>query len=203
MQIEQSLIDQAYTYEEYRQMVDNLLAEGKVTGPDQREDLVQYTKLNLQRMRRLDKTAVINQEAAERIHQISTPLTWLVITEGWCGDASQIVPVLAKMAALNSMIRFRLILRDEHTELMDSFLTNGGRAIPVLICIDEDGSVLSWWGPRPEEAMQIIKEMKAAGENQHQVIMEKVHGWYAQNKTAAIQHEIALQIDKCLLLAHK
>ncbi|MCZ2442788.1 MAG: thioredoxin family protein [Flavobacteriales bacterium] len=198
MKIERIIIDRGYRFEEYRKMVESLFEAGKVTGTDQREDLIQYTKLNIQRMKRIDKTVSISPKVADTISKISQPLTWLVITEGWCGDASQITPVLAKMAEINPLIKLCFVLRDENTELMDHFLTNGGRAIPVLICADENGEVISWWGPRPTEARQIVADLKVAGETDHQVIMEKVHAWYAKNKGEAIQGEIAALIEKCL-----
>ena len=68
----------------------------------------------------------------------------MVISEGWCGDAAQILPVINKMALVSNKIEFRIVLRDENPALMDAFLTNGGKAIPKVIMIDnESGEVIN------------------------------------------------------------
>ncbi|TAE48641.1 MAG: thioredoxin family protein, partial [Cytophagales bacterium] len=52
----EELIKNAYSYKEYRQIADNLLLENKTTGFEQSEELTEYTRLNIQRMNRWDKT---------------------------------------------------------------------------------------------------------------------------------------------------
>lgn len=74
----------------------------------------------------------------------------LIITESWCGDAAQNVPVLEKIAAESDMIETRYILRDENLDLMDPFLENGSRSIPKLFALDRTNlKVLGAWGSRP------------------------------------------------------
>ena len=75
--------------------------------------------------------------------------TWFVLTEGWCKDAAQIVPVLHALAKLNSNIELKVLLRDDNLDLMDQYLTNGKRrSIPRLIAVDPDVmEELSSWGP--------------------------------------------------------
>ena len=119
--IEKSLAN-SYTYLEYRNLVSSLLAEGKSTGPEQSEALTNYSLLNDKRMKRIDKTIKISDSTAQEIKQLQEPQTWLVITEGWCGDAAQNLPVIAKMAALSSNINLKLVLRDENLDLMDLIL---------------------------------------------------------------------------------
>ena len=130
--IEKSL-QNTLSYQEYITTVKELLAQGKSTGYEQSEALTNYSLLNDRRMKRLDKTIKLSIETVQEIKTIKEPQTWLVITEGWCGDAAQNLPVINKIAALNENIDLKLVLRDEHLELMDLFLTNGGRAIPKLI----------------------------------------------------------------------
>ena len=142
-------LENTYTYQEYRDLVKDLLAEGKSTGPEQSDYILNYSKLNNSRMKRLDKTTKISDETAQKIQKLATPQTWLVLTEGWCGDAAQNLPVIHKMAELNKNINLKLVLRDENLELMDLFLTNGGRSIPKLIALDTDNNVIDTWGPRP------------------------------------------------------
>lgn len=143
--IEKSL-QNTYTYNEYRDLVKNLLAEGKSTGAEQSEEITNYSLLNDKRMQRLDKTIKISEETAAEFKNLKTPQTWLVITEGWCGDAAQNLPVIYKLAELNAKIYLKLVLRDDNLALMDLFLTNGGRSIPKLIVLDSDNNVLNTWG---------------------------------------------------------
>ena len=75
----------------------------------------------------------------------------LVIAEDWCGDASNTVPIMAKLADAAPGLELRVILRDQNPEVMDQYLTNGTRSIPIVIVLDEDFQELGHWGPRPTE----------------------------------------------------
>ena len=44
------------SYQEYKDLVKKLVVENKSTGPNQSEDLTNYSLLNDRRMKRLDKT---------------------------------------------------------------------------------------------------------------------------------------------------
>ena len=136
--IAQSVLDNAYTYGTYRQLIDDLFAENKTTGEDHSEAMLNYTKLNLSRMNRLDRKSRLTEATIEQLDKIERPVTWLVITEGWCGDAAQIVPVLNHMALKNENITLRFILRDENLPVIDAFLTNNARSIPKIIVLDTE-----------------------------------------------------------------
>ena len=75
----------------------------------------------------------------------------LVIAEDWCGDASSTIPIVARFADAVPGMELRLLRRDEHPELMDRYLTNGARSIPIVIVLDESFRELGHWGPRPAE----------------------------------------------------
>ena len=120
----------AISYSAYRSLVNNLLIKGKSTGPEQSEDLTNYSLLNDRRMKRLDKTIKISEETIQEFQKVKQPQTWLVLTEGWCGDAAQNLPILNKIASDTANIDLKIVLRDENLDLMDLFLTNGGRSIP-------------------------------------------------------------------------
>lgn len=191
----ESALAHSYSYAEYRLMLDELMAAHKTTGENQSEQMLEYAYLNLKRMSRWEKTAVLLPEATAAMTAQTTPLIWLVITEGWCGDAAQTLPFLAKMADLAAdSIQLRLVLRDEHTALMDNFLTNGGRAIPKLLVLHpETLEVLTSWGPRPAPAQQLHMANLVLPESERQpksLISEQIHRWYAQDKGITFQHEI-------------
>jgi len=182
---------EALDYPSYRNLVDELLAQGQTTGPDHSESMLHYTKMNVQRMNRVDKTTVLSEEILETLKGLKGKYRFLVITEGWCGDAAQIVPMINKIVLeAPDKFQLKLTLRDKNLPLIDAHLTNGGRAIPVLLVLDEEGNLLlPKWGPRPAILQGLLAEWKTEGVEMPE-LAEKLHGWYAKDKTAATQQEL-------------
>ena len=146
--------------------------------------------INQQRMNRLDKKVDLSKGIIESIEALKERKYWLVLTEHWCGDAAQIVPVLAKIAdESNGKIELKLIYRDENLELMDQFLTNNGRSIPKLIQLDQNYDIEKSWGPRPKIAQEMVIALKADPKTAPRY-SEDLHKWYAQNKQIKIQEEL-------------
>lgn len=187
-----------YTYAGYRQLLENLMAEGKTTGTNQSSDMVDYAKLNNQRMSRLDKTLILIPELETALTNLNRNLLWVVITEGWCGDAAQNVPLIGKIAeTAPNKINLQLVLRDENLELMDRYLTNGGRSIPKLICFDaETKEELGIWGPRPAEAQELFLSLKSNPNLSKDEFITAVHQWYSQDKTRTMQKEFATLLQQ-------
>jgi hypothetical protein len=192
MKIQPSYLQKSITYESYKELVNELLAAGKVTGPQQSEALTHYTQLNVQRMHRLEKTLQLLPEVREQMAKVTLPQTWLVLTEGWCGDAAQSLPVMKALADLNPNIRLRMLLRDENPDLMDRYLTNGvSRSIPKLVAVDSaDGTELFTWGPRPTALQESFYGMRSEG-LPYDVIKEALQRWYNTDRTVTIQRELA------------
>lgn len=187
----QPYLDKAITYSQYRDLTNKLLAEGKTTGDDHPESYVEYTRLNVTRMERLDKTVALNADLLEKLNGLKRKQVWLVITEAWCGDAAQNIPVLNLMAIQSPNVELKLVLRDENLELMDQYLTNGGRSIPKLIMLDaETHEELGVWGPRPAGAQLLLAEHKANPTESHAEFTKKVQLWYAHDKSLSLQQEI-------------
>lgn len=124
-EIIESSLQNSISYEEYSDLLQTYAREEKTTGPTRSEDLVHYTKLNAQRSKRITKTVQLNEQLVAGLSNISEKHTWLLITESWCGDAANSVPVIAKLAEINAAIDLKMVLRDENTALMDQFLTRG------------------------------------------------------------------------------
>lgn len=182
-------VSKSMTYGEYAELIDRLLAEGRTTGPEQTESRVEFTKLNRQRMKRIAKTTVVEDSVRETMRGNARPMIWLVITEGWCGDAAQAIPAIEAVAAGSDLVETRYVLRDENPELMDRYLTNGTRSIPKLIALDaETLEELGTWGPRPQAAVDYFQKMKAAGVEKSQ-ISENLQRWYNEDRTLSIQSE--------------
>ena len=180
-----------YTYEAYKTLVSELVSQGKTSGPEQREDLIHYTELNAKRMKRVEKTTVLTEEVKANLLKLSHPMTWLVMSEAWCGDAAQIVPVIGKIAAETEHLDLKIILRDEHEEIMDQYLTNGGRSIPKLICLDDQHREVFSWGPRPKTIQQVVTDTKAEGITDHAILVERIQNAYNQDRSTSIQQELS------------
>ncbi|MEI8116445.1 MAG: thioredoxin family protein [Flavobacteriia bacterium] len=189
--IHASQLTNSFTFESYKELLQALVVEGKTSGPDQREDLIHYTELNAKRMKRIEKTTVLKEELKNLISSIQEPMTWVLISEAWCGDAAQIVPVLGKIAAESELIDLQIILRDEHLDIMDQYLTNGGRSIPKLICLDQEDREIFVWGPRPAAIQQVVNDCKAEGITDHAVLVKRIQYAYNEDQTHSIQQEIS------------
>lgn len=175
------------TYQEYRDLVHELSQKDLSTGPTQTEALANYTGLNNARMRRLDKTIKISEETQTLFTNYSKNVTWLVLTESWCGDAAQSMPVINKLANIAPHVEMKVALRDENVELMQHFLTNGGMSIPKLIAIDNASKVvLGEWGPRPTVATKMVADYKEAHGGLTPEFKQDLQVWYTKDKGQAI-----------------
>lgn len=181
----------ARSYQDYKSLVIDLTKEGKSTGPVQDENRVNYTKLNNQRMKRLDKQTRLSEEALSAAEKINKDFTWLVLTESWCGDAAQTLPVINKFSEANQNIDLKVVLRDENDELMNQFLTDGNKSIPKLIVIEnESKKVVSSWGPRTEKATRMIKEYKQKHGKVDDTIKKDLQVFYNKDKGKQIEKEM-------------
>ena len=189
-------VEKSMTFAEYIKLIDDLLLDGKTTGTVQSDAMFNYGKLNRQRMHRLEKTVNLDESLKEKTRALDANWIWLVITEGWCGDAAQNIPIIEKIAAENENIETRYVLRDENLELMDKYLTNNARSIPKLICLDaETLEEIGSWGPRPQIAMEYFIEMRDSGMEKPQM-MENMQRWYLQDKEKSIEAEFSILLDE-------
>lgn len=188
-------VEKSMTFAEYIKLIDDLLLDGKTTGTNQSDAMFNYGKLNRQRMHRLEKTVNLDESLKEKVRDLRVNWIWLVITEGWCGDAAQNIPIIEKIAAENEGIKTRYVLRDENLELMDKYLTKNARSIPKLICLDAKTlEEIGTWGPRPQIAMEYYLEMRDSGMEKSE-IMEKLQRWYLQDKEKSIETEFSGLLD--------
>ena len=196
-EIIQNALQNSFTYTEYRKLASKLVAQGKPTGHDLSEALAHYAELNETRMNRLEKTITISEEVKVKLVKNSKDCIWLVLSESWCGDAAQILPVINKMSEVSNAIQLKIVLRDDNDSLMQQFLTNGAKAIPKLIILDAQTlNVVAHWGPRPLGAKQLIEDYKAS----HGLVDEagkiEILKCYWHDKGLSIQQEITEIIDQ-------
>ncbi len=181
------------TYDSYLRQAETDAQKEPKTG------YLPYVPLNLQRMKRIGKQVQLNSDIEAVLRRLDKPLHWLVISENWCGDAAQSLPVLAAIEkASQGKINMRIAYRDSTPELMDAHLTNGSRSIPVLIQLNEHFGLMGTWGPRPAIAQKQVREWIAAG-TPFTEYAEKLHKWYADDKQKSIQTEIAALLQQSLI----
>ena len=175
-------LKRSMSYAEYLALIDTLVEEHTTTGNEKTAEQIEFTGLNQKRMKRWDKTLNLSEEDKHAISQYNKKTTWLVLTESWCGDAAHIVPAIHKVAEQNPNINLRLVIRDENEALMNHFLTNGGKAIPKLIALDENNQVITTFGPRPKLLTQIVEDFKAKFGKLTPEFKHELQVWYNKDK---------------------
>lgn len=186
-----SSLTAALTYNEYRIFVDELAKQGKTTGAEQKESLIEYTRLNSRRMKRWDKTIKLPEWGFEILKKFDKPVLWIVLTESWCGDAAPSIPVMNKLAEASPNITLKLVLRDENPDLMNLFLTNGSMSIPKLIMVDlQTNQVLNTWGPRPSKATELVESYKAEHGELSPEFKQDLQLWYNKDKGENILQDL-------------
>jgi Thioredoxin len=192
------------SYLEYRNKVTELLKKDKSSGNEQSEDLLHYSKLNETRMNRLDKTIFVEKSITQKLNLLQDHYYWLVLSEGWCGDAAQLLPIFNKMANVSDKIELKVLFRDENEALMNFFLTNGGKAIPKLLILEKDTLHLKGnWGPRPEGASSLIKSYKQQYGVVDETAKTELQLWYLHDKGLSTQNELVDLMLHLEQLTHK
>lgn len=118
----------------------------------------------------------------------ATPRNLLVLAEDWCGDASNTIPVLARLVEQVPGLELRVLRRDEHLAVMDRYLTNGARSIPIVIALDADFREVGHWGPRPTELQAWV--MANRGVLPDADIYPQVRKWYARDRGESTLREV-------------
>lgn len=189
------IVSEALNYADYRAHVNDLVIEGKTTGDNQEERLIEFTKLNVHRMNRLDKTLSVDANLVEQFGNLRNKYVFLLIGDAWCGDCAQILPVLEKIAhASEGKIEMSIISRDTFPHLIEAFQTNGANAVPKLLVFDEfKENVLTTWGPRPKPGQAIMLNWKANLDTITWEDFEKdLHLWYTKDKGVSIFNELSV-----------
>ncbi|MFY8033325.1 MAG: thioredoxin family protein [Flexibacteraceae bacterium] len=189
-----SSIDRLFSWQEYLEFSRNLFdVQGKTTSESEAyntEEILDYTKLNFARINRVQKKFDLNDNLENTISEINIKWRWIMLAESWCGDVAQVGPVIAQIAESSENIEFSVALRDKNLDLMDQFLTNGGRSIPKLICLDANTyQVIGSWGPRPQALQSLMNNWSSEPLTLMQKA-ERLHKWYADDKTEHTQLEL-------------
>jgi hypothetical protein len=112
----------------------------------------------------------------------------LVIAEDWCGDASNTVPIVARLADLVPGFQLRIIMRDKYPEVMDQYLTNGSRSIPIVIALNQDFEEVGHWGPRPTELQAWVMANRRTMPKSE--LYPQIRKWYARDRGETTLKEV-------------
>lgn len=178
-------------WQEYTELFDKILAGEIQSEMYENPDFIEYVKLNKSRVNRWIKQGIILDELAGKIKNIQEKQQWILISEPWCGDAANITPFIQKLSELNPAIELDIRLRDDGSNLIDSYLTNGGKAIPKLIIRNAEGEDITTWGPRPDACQKVVRAQIDAGGDiaERKILIQK---WYNEDGGKAIQEELEL-----------
>lgn len=159
-------------------------------GAQTLSDFIASAEQNRELWQSIYARAVVNDDILDVARQLPAKRHLLVLVEDWCGDAFNSVPWLARLAdAVADKLELRVLRRDENLDLMDEHLSpTGGRAIPVVMVLDENFEEIGWWGSRPAELQAWVDETGVAlekAERYHQMRL-----WYARDRGVSTLTEV-------------
>ena len=185
---EKKIPHNGFSYEKYSELADEKVEKEAEITDEKEKELLEYTKLNIRRSNRINKTYSVSDELIQLLKAVDKKQIWMMITEDWCGDSAQNLPYINKMAEESDNIDLKIIYRDQNLEIMDQYLTNGtSRSIPKLVAFDEEGNELFQWGPRPQELVELVNQWKT--EMEPKEWKEKIQLFYGRNRGKAIEAE--------------
>lgn len=139
--------------------------------------------------------AQVPPDLVRRVEAVPGEWKLLVLSEDWCGDASNTVPPLVAFAEAASNVELRLLARDENLALMDEHLTDGTkRAIPVVIVLDGEGVERGWWGPRPTDLQAWFYGPGQKFEKDERY--RELRKWYARDKGHTTIEEVLRIVEQ-------
>ena len=142
------------------------------------------------------RNAAVPDWAAKKFAALSDGLRMLVLNADWCLDSASAVPILACLAEVVSGVELRVLDRDSHSDVMDQYLTNGTRSIPLAILLDRDFKPLGRWGPRPKELQAFVLQHYERDMSKEAVHLE-IRKWYVADRGNAMLREITEVIANC------
>lgn len=188
------LKDNGMTWDQYLAEMDRATEVDPALLSGEEAERAGFSKLNRHRAGRILRTWKPSAELAGRLDALEGPQTWLVLTEAWCGDSAQCLPMIALMAERAPGADLRLLLRDTNLEVMDRYLTDGKRAIPKLVALEEGGAELFRWGARPAAAQVVMDQALAEGLEKPERL-ERLHLFYGRDRGRALDAEFVALLD--------
>ncbi|MEP6617820.1 MAG: thioredoxin family protein [bacterium] len=140
------------------------------------------------------RRAHVPQQYLDRVAALGRPWHLLALSEDWCGDAVNTLPVIAKLAELSPLVDLRVLARDSNDDLMAAHLTGLSRSIPVVMALDDQYVERGWWGPRPSELQQWVL---GPGQAMDKVARYRdVRAWYARDHGTTALDELLRVLER-------
>jgi len=178
----------AVSYTDYLYHSEQKIKELQQSSSEEDRRFLEYYQLGLTRMHRVGKTYRPDEKQLKRFSEKGFRGKILIISEGWCGDAAMIVPVVHRFFGDECV---RMVYRDENEELISQYLTNGGKSIPIVLILDQEENVTSHWGPRPAHGMELLKKYKNSPQTYTaDDFHNELQVYYTKNKGLDIVEEI-------------
>lgn len=173
----------AISFEQYLKDVENEILSDRIP------EFTPYYELNKKRMDRLLNTYRVEEAQVARFEELNYSGKLLIISEGWCGDAAQSLPVIYRF--FEKYLEIKIVYRDQNEDLMNQYLTNGSKSIPIVLILNENKEVVAHWGPRPEFGNELFRKFKNDEEAySKEKLMEDMQMAYNKDKGAAIIEEM-------------
>jgi hypothetical protein len=142
----------------------------------------------------LYRTATIRDEDVARARSLGGPWRLLALSEDWCGDTVNTLPIIARLAEQAGNLELRMLRRDEHDDLMHLHLSSGTRSIPVVMILDAEGWEWGWWGPRPAGLQRWVRAVGMLLPREERY--RRTRSWYARDRGRTTIEEILVAIGR-------
>lgn len=148
-----------------------------------------YSKYNLERQERVEELWSASDAFIEAVLSAPGPADWLFITDDWCVDSAYSLPLVLWGTQQRDDISLRILLKDEHPDIMELFLTNGKRSIPKFVGLDTQGHVQFTWGPQPDLIRDIRQRLMVEGA-EGRIVSSTTVDWYADEGWLEVEREL-------------
>ncbi|HEY6826453.1 MAG TPA: thioredoxin family protein [Gemmatimonadaceae bacterium] len=158
------------------------------------EQFVAGAAANVELWHALARRAETPDSVVRDIESVGGAWHLLVLTEDWCGDAVNTLPVLAAISNRARNLDLRILSRDANPDLMDAHLTGRSRSIPIVIVLDSQYVERAWWGPRPAPLQGWVVNAGRALTPEERY--REVRRWYARDRGASTLAELLATLRK-------
>lgn len=151
------------------------------------DEYLETVEKNRELWRGVYERAKVPDELAAAARATGDHWNLVALTEDWCGDAVNTLPVVARLAEAAGW-SLRVMERDQNPDLMDAHLTGEhSRSIPVVIVYDDDFNEIAWWGPRPDSIQRWVLDNLEMDSGER---YREVRRFYAKDKGASTLREL-------------
>jgi hypothetical protein len=179
--------------------MDESMLKERYAGATTFVDFLAGVRTNAELWRAVAARAQLPPDLAARAAALTGEWHLLILSEDWCGDAVNLVPVVARLCEASPRVDCRLLARDANPDLMDAHLTNGSRSIPVVMALDADYVEQGWWGPRPTPLQRwVLTEGQALEKGER---YREVRTWYARDRGRTTMEEVLALLERAAVSA--